>query len=65
MRRVMVLLAGVFLLPAAMGCCFTAGQCDCDPGCDRCTMYGIGAAPVLTAPLLAIEQSKAMPRVAK
>jgi len=41
MRRILVLLAGVGMLPAAVGCKHTAGFCDCQPPIHPCCQYGL------------------------
>jgi hypothetical protein len=41
MRRLIVLLAGLGVLPAATGCCHTAGYCDCVPAVNLCCLYGL------------------------
>jgi hypothetical protein len=43
MRRAWKLML-CMVLGAGIGCCLTTGQCDCDPGYDRCTLYGNGCA---------------------
>jgi hypothetical protein len=41
MRRLIVLLAGLGVLPAAAGCVHTAGYCDCVPAVNLCCLYGL------------------------
>ena len=41
MRRLLVMLAGLGVLPAATGCCHTAGFCDCQPPVNMCCVYGL------------------------
>ena len=41
MRRLLVFLAGLGVLPAATGCCHTAGFCDCYPPVTPCCVYGL------------------------
>ncbi|HTK77356.1 MAG TPA: hypothetical protein VL371_18980 [Gemmataceae bacterium] len=41
MRRLLVLMAGLGVLPAATGCCHTAGFCDCYPPVTPCCVYGL------------------------
>jgi len=41
MRRLLVFLAGLGVLPAATGCCHTAGYCDCYPPVNSCCLYGL------------------------
>lgn len=50
MRRAKILLTSLVLMPLGLGCCITAGQCDCDPGYDPCYRYYAGPAhaPVAT-----------------
>ena len=53
MRRLLVLLAGLGVLPAATGCYHTAGKCDCVPPVQPCCIYGLyppaAGLPVLPA----------------
>ena len=41
MRRLLVLLAGLGVLPAAAGCQHMAGVCDCYPPVQPCCIYGL------------------------
>ena len=41
MRRLFVLLAGVGLMSASVGCCHVAGKCDCAPPVQPCCIYGL------------------------
>ena len=51
MRRLLVLLAGLGVLPAAAGCQHTAGFCDCQAPVNPCCQYGLypAEAPVVAA----------------
>ena len=68
MRRLIVIVAGVALLPTT-GCYHIAGKCDCAPPVQPCCMYGLypaGGMPVVPASAVevpaAAEGSPQMPR---
>ena len=44
MRRILVILAGLGVLPGAVGCYHLAGKCDCQPPIHPCSQYGLYAA---------------------
>lgn len=48
MRRILVLLAGLGVLPAAVGCQHTAGFCDCQAPVNPCSKYGLYPADLQT-----------------
>ena len=54
MRRLVVLLAGVGLIPAMTGCYHVAGKCDCAPPIQPCCIYGlyppVSGMPVIPPP---------------
>src|SRR5262245_24719197 len=41
MRRLLVVLAGIAMVPAGLACQHTAGKCDCLPPLPHCTKYGL------------------------
>jgi hypothetical protein len=64
MRTIFAILLAAGLIGSSIGCCHTAGVCDCDFGgypCSACLHPYPGMAPTTAAPVNAGEQIKVAP----